>query len=64
LPVERLDMTLHELLRRQPVQWHGVELNSPDWSHQSHTLAATVRALGYPFLLYIIINAYWGTAGI
>ena len=24
LPVERLDMTLSELLRRQPIQWHGV----------------------------------------
>jgi len=61
LPVEVLDMTLNELLRRQPVQWHGVKLNSPDWGHQSHTLAATVRLLGYPLQLHIIINAYWET---
>jgi isoamylase len=59
LPVERLDMTLNELLRRQPVQWHGVKLDAPDWGHESHTLAATVRLLGYPLLLHIIINAYW-----
>jgi isoamylase len=59
LPVEVLDMTLNELLRRQPVQRHGVKLNSPDWGHQSHTLAATVRLLGYPLQLHIIINAYW-----
>jgi isoamylase len=59
LPVEHLDMTLNELLRRQPVQWHGVKLNSPDWSHESHTLAATVRLLGYPLLMHIIVNAYW-----
>jgi isoamylase len=59
LPVERLDMTLAELLRRQPVQWHGVKLNAPDWGNESHTLAATVRLLGYPLLLHIIINAYW-----
>jgi isoamylase len=59
LPVERLDMTLNELLRQQPVQWHGVKLNSPDWGPESHTLAATVRLLGYPLLLHIIINAYW-----
>ena len=59
LPVERLDMTLNELLRRQPFQWHGVKLGSPDWSYESHTLAATVRLLGYPFLLHMIINAYW-----
>jgi len=59
LPVERLDMTLNELLRRQPIQWHGIRLNAPDWSHQSHTLAATVLLLGYRFLLHLIANAYW-----
>lgn len=59
LPVERLDMTLNELLRRQPVHWHGVKLNAPDWSYQSHALAATVALLGYRFLLHLIINAYW-----
>jgi isoamylase len=59
LPVERLDMTLNELLHRQPLQWHGVRLKSPDWGHESHTLAATVRLLGYPLVLHIIINAYW-----
>ena len=52
-------MTLTELLRQQPVQWHGVKLNAPDWSHESHTLAATVRLLGYPLLLHIIINVCW-----
>ena len=59
LPVERLEMTLNELLRRQPLQWHGVILNAPDWGHESHTLAASVRLLGYPLLLHIIVNAYW-----
>ena len=59
LPVEQLDMTLNELLRRQPIQWHGVKLNAPDWSHQSHTLAATVPLLGYRLVLHLVINAYW-----
>ena len=57
--MSRLDMTLNELLRRQPIQWHGVKLNAPDWSHQSHALAATVPLLGYKLLLHLIINAYW-----
>jgi glycogen operon protein len=57
LPVERLDMTLTELLRRQPIQWHGVKLNAPDWGHESHTLAGTVRLFGYPLFLHLIINA-------
>jgi glycogen operon protein len=59
LPVERFDMTLNELLRRQPIDWHGVKLNQPDWSHESHTLAGTVSFLGYPMVLHFIINAYW-----
>jgi glycogen operon protein len=59
LPAERLDMTLNELLRRQPIRWHGVKLSAPDWGHQSHSLAATVGLYGYPLLLHLIINAYW-----
>jgi isoamylase len=59
LPHERLGMTLAELLREQPVEWHGVKLNMPDWAYDSHTVAATVRLLGYRLLLHLIINAYW-----
>ena len=59
LPTERLDMPLTELLRRQPVEWHGVKLYAPDWSYSSHSLAATIRLLGYEAFLHIIINAYW-----
>jgi glycogen operon protein len=59
LPGETFDMTLHELLLHQPVQWHGVKLNTPDWGYDSHTLAGTVRLLGYPLLLHFIANAYW-----
>ena len=59
LPVEQLDMTLAELLRRQPVRWHGVKLDMPDWGHESHTLAATIELLGYPLMLHLMINAYW-----
>jgi isoamylase len=59
LPIERMDMPLNELLRRQPVQWHGVKLNAPDWRNESHTLAATVGLFGHPRLLHVIINAYW-----
>jgi isoamylase len=59
LPTERFDMTLHEMLREQPIEWHGVRLNSPDWGEQSHTLAGTSRLLGDRLLLHVMINAYW-----
>jgi isoamylase len=59
LPVERSDMTLRELLKDQPVMWHGTKLQAPDWGHDSHTLAATVRLFGGHAQLHLIVNAYW-----
>jgi len=60
LPVERLELSLNELLRRQPVRWHGTRLDSPDWSHGSRVLGATVALLGGKLSLHIMINAWWG----
>lgn len=59
LPTERLDKSLNELLRDQPVAWHGVNLNSPDLSYNSHVIAATVSGPGNRFRIHLIINAYW-----
>ena len=58
-PTDALDMTLAELLRDNPVQWHGVELHAPDWSDSSHSLAATSRLLSHRMVLHVMINAYW-----
>jgi glycogen operon protein len=58
-PIEQSGMTLNELLRRQPVQWQGVRLNEPDWSYDSHSLAATVRLPGDLMVLHLMVNAYW-----
>ncbi len=59
LPSERFDMTLNELLSRHPVQWNGVRLNSPDWSHESHALGATLHIAADKILLHLMVNAYW-----
>jgi isoamylase len=59
LSADRFDMTLQDLLRKQPIQWHGVRLNAPDWSENSHTIAATSALLWNKFLLHVMINAYW-----
>lgn len=58
-PIERSEMTLNELLSRQPVQWQGVRLDAPDWSYDSHSLAATVPLLGDRMVLHVMVNAYW-----
>jgi glycogen operon protein len=52
-------LTLSELLDRARIEWHGVELNRPDWSEHSHSLAFTLRSLASRFLLHGILNAYW-----
>ena len=59
LPVERSEMSLHELLLHQPIHWSGVQLNQPDWSESSHTLSGTVAVMGSSFVLHLIFNAYW-----
>jgi isoamylase len=59
LPAERFDMTLGELLGRNPVEWHGVRLRAPDWSDWSHSVAATSRLLSHRMVLHVMINAYW-----
>jgi len=59
LPVERFDMTLSELLREQPVEWHGVKLGAPDWGSDSHTLAGCGRILGGKLVMHVMNNAYW-----
>jgi glycogen operon protein len=52
-------LSLNEVLQRARVEWHGVELNCPDWSDHSHSLALTARSLHARFLLHGIFNAYW-----
>jgi isoamylase len=59
LPDERFEMSLGELLAKQPVEWHGVKLNAPDWGDGSHSLAATSRLLSHRLVLHAMMNAYW-----
>jgi isoamylase len=39
--------------------WHGVALNQPDWSQDSHSLAFELTNPDDKEHLYIILNAYW-----
>lgn len=51
--------SLNELLRRAQIHWHGVALDRPDWSEDSHTLAFTLRSVHARFLFHGMLNAYW-----
>jgi glycogen operon protein len=52
------NQTLSDFLNEAHIQIHGIKLNEPDWSHDSHTLAFTARdpAGG---MLHVMINGYW-----
>jgi glycogen operon protein len=52
-------MCLEELLRRARIQWHGTELNKPDWGENSHSLAVTIQGFSDHRLFHIMLNAYW-----
>ena len=51
-------MTLNSLLKTAEFRWHGVRLNQPDWSDQSHTISFTVSSAGGKLETHYIINAY------
>lgn len=57
--VESAHLTLNELLENARLQWHGVALNRPDWSEESHAIALTVASLRGRFTIHIMLNAYW-----
>jgi glycogen operon protein len=52
-------LSLNEHLRRAKIEVHGVRLNRPDVSPDSHSLAITVRDPEQAEILHVMFNAYW-----
>jgi isoamylase len=51
--------SLNQLLEKADKAWHGVKLNQPDWSDNSHSLAFSAEIRREKLLIYLILNAYW-----
>jgi len=51
-------MSLNQLLKNAQFSWHGIRLDQPDWSDNSHSIAFNVHSLGGAMESYFIINAY------
>ena len=51
-------MTLNELLGKNLITWHGTELDKPDWSDQSRSIAFNVISLTGNIQFHYILNAY------
>jgi isoamylase len=56
---EHQRMSLTHLIRQAKKAWHGVKLNQPDWSQNSHSIAFTVELRKAKLLVHFILNAYW-----
>jgi glycogen operon protein len=56
---ERRRMMLSELLEQTKHALHGVRLNQPDLSPESHSLALSVEPRNEGLLFHVILNAYW-----
>jgi isoamylase len=56
---ERQRVTLNQMIRQAHLTWHGVELDRPDWSPSSHSLAFTAKATMDRVSFHVILNAYW-----
>ncbi|MDR3736472.1 MAG: glycogen debranching protein GlgX [Acidobacteriaceae bacterium] len=56
---QRGNITLEDYLSNAHIEWHGIELDKPDWGADSHSLAITMHNFASSRLRYIAINAYW-----
>ena len=56
---ERERKSLNQLIDEASKAWHGVKLNRPDWSDNSHSLAFSAEIRKEHLLFYLILNAYW-----
>lgn len=52
-------VSLNRLLGLANKTWHGVRLNQPDWSDNSHSVAITAEVLKGGLRFHVILNAYW-----
>jgi glycogen operon protein len=52
-------VSLNELLQQAEIHAHGVRLNEPDLSPDSHSLAFTIRNKRRAVMFHVMFNAYW-----
>jgi glycogen operon protein len=52
-------LSLNQLLREAGITWHGLRLGAPDWSRDSHSLAAAIRQRSLDLVYHFMLNAWW-----
>jgi len=56
---EQQRVSLTQWIRQANKAWHGIKLNKPDWSPNSHSIAFTVELRKENLLVHYILNAFW-----
>jgi glycogen operon protein len=56
---ERARISLNQLLKRARQSWHGIRLDEPDWTYESHSIAFCAQLPDEGLDIYAIMNAYW-----
>jgi isoamylase len=51
--------SLNQLLRDATIAWHGITLDRPDWSYDSHSIAFGAETRKEDPAFYFAFNAYW-----
>ncbi|MGZ4959518.1 MAG: glycogen debranching protein GlgX [Methylomonas sp.] len=51
--------TLNLFFQQLHIEYHGTQLNQPDWGVDSHCLAILIAKLQRPYVIYFIFNSYW-----
>jgi glycogen operon protein len=53
------DLTLADLVNQANIRLHGVQLDQPDLTDQSRSLALTAQSLSGDLLMHFAVSAYW-----
>ena len=48
-----------QFLQKSRIQWHGTQLNHPDWSSEARLLAFTITDTDSTHRYHFILNAHW-----
>ncbi len=55
---EDTQISLRELAERSRIEWHGVHLDQPDWTDESHSFACTIWGYQERYVMYLAINSF------
>ena len=58
LPNRAPGYSLSQVLESAKIHWHGISLNEPDWSENSHSIAFTVESFEGNMEFQFLINAF------